>query len=152
MTKKPVKLSNYVETVNLRKIDLKRYKKRVVPHDHNNLFAAVKVATNDARSIAELRRLCADSVTLRTFGRLAREYSLSRNELARHAELIRSRGRGIDFDLYVLAHITRRCLVVKEGHDDRLRSFVSPSASHRSVQEPTLLGVTKYYDALVLGH
>jgi hypothetical protein len=145
--RKPVKLDNYVETVNLRSIDLKRYKKRTVPHDHNNLFAAVRVATGDARSVAELRRLCAESVTSRTFSRFAREYNLSTADLARLAENLCNRGRGIESDLYVLAHITRRCLVVREGRS--LRSFQSPVASQRRV-EPALLEETRFYNALVL--
>jgi hypothetical protein len=146
--KKPVKLNNYVETVDLRSIDLKRYKKRAVPHNRNNLFAAVRVATGDARSVAELRRLCADSVTSRTFARLAREYGLTSANLARHAKHLRNRSRAIEYDLCVLAHITRRRLVVKDGRS--LRSFQSPVASHRQNQEPALLQVTRYYNALIL--
>ncbi len=63
--KKTIKLQNYVETVDLRKIDIKKYKRTAIPRTNNNLFAAVKVATGDGRTITEVRAACAALVTSR---------------------------------------------------------------------------------------
>ena len=92
--RKPVRLQNYVNTVDLRrKINLKRYKMRSVPHNHNNLFAAIKIATGDPRSIAQLRRECADTGVTRTFNTLARGVVCPSGQTV-HATRPRFEGRG----------------------------------------------------------
>lgn len=146
--KKSTRLGNYVEKVDLRKIDIKKYKRRAIPHNNNNLFSAVKVATGDNRTIAELRAACATVITSRTFVPLAREYFTTRDEVTQHAAHVRNTGRGTEFDLYVLSHITRRTLLVRDGRT--MRSFQSPSAAYRLRQEPAVLDVVlRFYDAMV---
>lgn len=145
---KPKKLQNYVETVNLRKIDIKKYKRTAIAHTNNNLFKAVQVATNDDRTIPQLRAACAKAITSRTFSTLAKEYFTTKDEVAAHAEIIGNTGRGTEFDIYVLAHVTRWTLLVRDGRTMRL--IESPLVTHRSGQNPAVLEVNmRFYDAMI---
>jgi hypothetical protein len=147
--RRPLRLDDYLEKVDLRKINLKRYEKKKVARNKNNLFMAVKIATGDSRTVAQLRELCAELASTRRFAGIAKDYIGSAADVKRRAKLIKEGAAGGDFELFLLSHITKRPLVVKDGR--KLRQYNSPSPSPRSAQaEPALLQVTKFYDALVL--
>lgn len=148
--RRPAWLADYHGTIDLRTIK-RDFKKAVIPRTRDNLFAAVLYATGDARTVRELREVCAD---LESDPARFRPDAIQRFKGAAgakaHASSIRARALGGELELEVLAYATNTIIVVKNGEKlQRYAPRVFDEAGPSRDSPTAVLELSEYYDALL---
>jgi hypothetical protein len=151
----PARFKDYVMKLDLRRLKgtlQKHYSKRRIEANYNNLFKAVAVAAgieSTQNALQILRNKCAKLIVKPSFRDLAVSYLGTWKNVQLHAIGIgEKKKQGGEVDLFILAHILKRCIVVTDGR--RLLQYKSPGApSAWSATTPIYLDVRKYYDAFV---
>ncbi|GAQ93350.1 hypothetical protein KFL_014610030 [Klebsormidium nitens] len=148
-TRRPARYDDYHGKIDLRKIR-RDFKRVIVPKTRDNMFAAVRRATRDARSVRELREACADlEMDPARFWPDAVQRMKGPARAKAHAASVRKDAmRGV-LELEVLAYATCTVIVVKDG--DELRRYEPRvfGGAGPSREPPTaVLERTRYYDVL----